>query len=83
MHEVKNFGRIRGHDVSDVSLEEGFLLVSKVRIETYCSDAVCDRVVQVLRDAAHTGLRGDGKIFVSNVENAMRISNGDLGEAAI
>lgn len=54
-----------------------------VRIEIFCEDALVAEIVRAIQEAAHTGLRGDGKIYVLNVEDAVRISSGEHGEAAI
>lgn len=54
-----------------------------VKLELICKDTDADRFVEVLREAATTGFRGDGMIFVSDVTRAVRIRNGDTGEAAL
>lgn len=53
------------------------------RLETFCNDDVIETVLTALRDAAHTGLRHDGKIYVLPVEDAMRISSGKRGPGAV
>ena len=53
------------------------------RIEIFCPDGLVEEVIAVLLQAAHTGLRGDGKIYVSEVQTAIRISTGERGEAAV
>ena len=54
-----------------------------VRIEVFCTDNLASIVVTAIEHAAHTGLRGDGKIYVIPVEDAIRISSGEHGESAI
>ena len=58
-------------------------LLPKVRLETVCLDEDAERIVKTIVDAARTGEIGDGKIFVYNVEDAIRIRSMDRGEAAI
>ena len=58
-------------------------LVPKVKLELVVSDEMVDKVVGSIREAAHTGRIGDGKIFVIPVKDAVRIRTGDRGEAAI
>lgn len=54
-----------------------------VRIEIICTDALAPKLVETIRKNAHTGKSGDGKIFVSSVVSALRISNGDTDEDAL
>ena len=78
--EVRGFGR--GRD--DVAVPEVLYGAAKrVRVEVAARDDVSVSVVDAIRRAAHTGNRGDGKIFVSHIETAIRISSGDEGDAAI
>lgn len=58
-------------------------LLNKVKAEVVISDGLVDKVITEVRDAVNTGKVGDGKIFVVNVENAVRIRTGESGEAAI
>lgn len=53
-----------------------------VKLEVFCSDDSLDEVVSLIEKAAHTGLKGDGKIYVSNIDQAVRISTGERGEGA-
>ncbi len=57
--------------------------VPHVKIEVVCLDNLVDTVVTTIEKAAYTGLRGDGKIYVSPVENAVRIETGEHGESAV
>ena len=54
-----------------------------VRIEVFCADALSENIVETIQRASHTGLRGDGKIFVIPVEQAVRISSGERGADAV
>lgn len=54
-----------------------------VKVEIACRDDLSDHVVATIAKAAHTGLKGDGKIYVSNIEQAVRISTGERGEGAV
>jgi len=77
--DVRGFGR--GRD--DVAVPEVLYGAAKrVRVEVAVRDDVAHTVIEAIRQAAHTGKRGDGKIFVTNVENALRISSGEQGDAA-
>ena len=58
-------------------------MVPKVKIELVCDDALAPRVVETLRQSAGTGSIGDGKIFVLDVGQAVRIRTGETGEAAL
>ena len=58
-------------------------LLPKVKIEVVVKDQDVERIAKAIIDAAHTGIIGDGKIFISNVENAIRIRTGEKGENAI
>ena len=55
----------------------------RVRIEVFCLDERVSDVMRAIEEAAHTGLRGDGKVYVLNVEDALRISTGQRGEDAV
>ncbi len=54
-----------------------------VRIDVFCADDQATKCVEAIRQAAHTGLRGDGKIYVLPVEEAIRISTGERGQSAV
>ena len=57
--------------------------VSDVRVEVACPDELVGRVVTVIETASHTGLRGDGKIYVAPLDQAVRISTGERGDDAV
>jgi nitrogen regulatory protein P-II 1 len=81
--EVHGHGRQKGHTETYRGAEYQIDLLPKVKLETVIADADLERVVNVVADAAKTGKIGDGKIFISSIENAVRIRNGDLGEGAL
>jgi nitrogen regulatory protein PII len=83
MSNIRGFGRGRAKDAVDrVSVESTDFIIS-IRLEIYCSDEVAHQVVNTINENTHTGLRGDGKIYISNVQDAVRISTGERGEAAV
>lgn len=81
--EIRGFGR--GALRADLSRTHYELVdyVPHVRLEIACRDDLVERAVEVIQDSARTGLRGDGKIYVSNLENAIRISTKESGEQAV
>ena len=76
--EVKGFGRGRTTDTPDPELLYG--TTEKVRVEVMVPDDMQNAVVDAIREAAHTGNRGDGKIYVIPVDRAVRIATGQEGE---
>jgi len=81
--EVRGHGRQKGHTEVYRGTEYNVDLLPKVRIELVVPDSRVDEVLAVLAAAARTGKIGDGKIFVYSVLDAIRIRNGDRGEAAL
>jgi nitrogen regulatory protein P-II 1 len=81
--EVRGHGRQKGHKESYRGQEYQVDLLPKVKVETVVPSARAEEVVNVLCAAARSGKIGDGKIFVSDVSEAVRIRNGDRGEAAL
>ncbi len=81
--EVKGFGRQKGHVELYRGAEYDITFIPKVKIEIVVPDAMADKVVSTIEEKAKTGKIGDGKIFVSSVEDAIRIRTGEKGEAAI
>lgn len=55
----------------------------RIKLEVVCRDDLVDVVVNTIEEAAHTGLKGDGKIYVASIEQAVRISTGEHGECAV
>lgn len=81
--EVKGFGRQKGHKELYRGAEYVVEFLPKVKIETVVNDDVVEDAVQAIKKAASTGRIGDGKIFISPVEDAIRIRTGESGEVAI
>ena len=81
--EVKGFGRQKGHKETYRGTEYQIDFVPKVKIDVAVSDNVAQRVVETIARAAKTGSIGDGKIFVSDLGNVVRIRTGEAGEGAI
>ena len=81
--EVQGFGRQKGHKEIYRGAEYQVHFVPKLRIEVAVSEAIADRVVETLREAAQTGEIGDGKIFVYDLSQSVRIRTGEQGEDAL
>ena len=81
--EVKGFGRQKGHKELYRGAEYVVEFLPKIKIEVVVSEDVLEDTVQAIVKAASTGRIGDGKIFVSPVEDAIRIRTGESGEVAI
>ena len=81
--EVKGFGRQRGHTELYRGAEYVVDFLPKVKIEVVLDDDMVERAVEAIQRAAHTGRIGDGKIFVTSVEEAIRIRTGERGAEAI
>ena len=81
--EVKGFGRQRGHKEVYRGAEYQVDFVSKVKIEIVIDDEMLDQTLDVIQQAAKTGKIGDGKIFVSTIDNAIRIRTGESGGSAL
>jgi nitrogen regulatory protein P-II 1 len=81
--EAKGFGRQRGHKEVYRGAEYQVDFVPKVKIEVVVEDDAAAQVVQAARNAAQTGQVGDGKIFVSPVDDVMRIRTGETGDEAV
>ena len=81
--EIRGFGRQKGHKEQYRGAEYTVDLVPKVKIEVVVGDAAVTAVVEAILRAAKTGEIGDGKIFVSSLESAVRIRTGEKGEAAV
>jgi nitrogen regulatory protein P-II 1 len=81
--EAKGFGRQKGHTELYRGAEYVVDFLPKVKIEVVCDDATAERAVEAIVDAARTGRIGDGKIFVSTLEEVVRIRTGERGEDAI
>lgn len=81
--EVKGFGRQKGHTELYRGAEYVVDFLPKVKIEVGVSDAIVDQTIEAISAAAQTGKIGDGKIFVTSLEQAVRIRTGETGDEAI
>jgi nitrogen regulatory protein P-II 2 len=81
--EVKGYGRQKGQTEIYRGAEYAVNFLPKVKVEVVVPDELADRAVDVIQAAARTGKIGDGKIFVLDVEQAVRIRTGDAGAAAL
>ena len=81
--EVKGFGRQKGHTELYRGAEYSVDFLPKLKIETAVTSEMAERVVEAIQKAATTGKIGDGKIFVSSLEEVIRIRTGETGAQAI
>ncbi len=81
--EVKGFGRQKGHTELYRGAEYVVDFLPKVKVETVVDDEAVEKVIEAISKAANTGKIGDGKIFVLNVEQAVRIRTGESGSEAL
>ena len=81
--DVKGFGRQRGHTELYRGAEYVVDFLPKCRIELAVDDAIVEQVVEAIVQSARTGKIGDGKIFVADLEQAVRIRTGETGAAAV
>lgn len=81
--EVKGFGRQKGHTELYRGAEYVVDFLPKVKIETAVSDDDLERAIEAISSAANTGKIGDGKIFVTNIEQTIRIRTGETGPEAL
>ena len=81
--EVRGFGRQKGHTETYRGAEYTVDFVPKVKIEVVADDTMADKVISTIVAAAKTGQIGDGKIFVSSLDEVIRIRTGETGQEAI
>jgi nitrogen regulatory protein P-II 1 len=81
--EAKGFGRQKGHTELYRGAEYVVDFLPKVKIEIVMEDSMVERAVEAIQQSAHTGRIGDGKIFISSIEEAIRIRTGERGPDAI
>lgn len=81
--EVKGYGRQKGHTEIYRGAEYVVDFVPKIKIETVVADDMLDKVIEVISNAANSGKIGDGKIFITPVERAVRIRTGEEGANAL
>ena len=83
VYEAKGFGRQKGHTELYRGAEYAIDFLPKIKIELIISDDLVNDVIDVIKNKAHTGRIGDGKIFVSSVDEVIRIRTGEIGKEAI
>jgi nitrogen regulatory protein P-II 1 len=81
--EVKGYGRQRGHTELYRGAEYVVDFLPKVKIEIVVDDPLLQRAIEAIQHAAHSGKIGDGKIFVSSIEQVVRIRTGETGSSAV
>ena len=81
--EVKGFGRQKGHTELYRGAEYVVDFLPKIKIELVLTDEMVEPAMEAIIKAAHTGKIGDGKIFVSSIEQVVRIRTGEMGESAV
>ena len=81
--EVKGFGRQKGHVELYRGAEYDVAFIPKIKIEVVVGEGMAEKAVAMIQEKARTGKIGDGKIFVTSVEQIIRIRTGETGEAAI
>ncbi|QWD79682.1 P-II family nitrogen regulator [Polynucleobacter sp. MWH-Spelu-300-X4] len=81
--EVKGFGRQKGHTELYRGAEYVVDFLPKVKIEAAVDDSIVDRAIEAIEKSAKTGKIGDGKIFVSSIEQVIRIRTGETGQSAL
>jgi len=81
--EVRGFGRQKGHKEQYRGAEYNIEFIPKIKLEVVIADQDEEKVVGAIIVAARTNTIGDGKIFVRNIDNAIRIRTGETGEAAL
>ena len=81
--EVKGFGRQKGHTELYRGAEYVVDFLPKIKLELVVGDEMVEAAIEAIIKAAHTGKIGDGKIFVSSVEQVVRIRTGETGESAV
>ncbi len=81
--EVKGFGRQKGHVELYRGAEYDVAFIPKVKLEIVVPDSIADKAISTIQEKAKTGKIGDGKIFVSKIEEIIRIRTGERGETAI
>ncbi len=81
--EVRGYGRQKGHKEVYRGSEYNIEFVPKMKVELVCSDEKVEQAIEIILRCAKSGEIGDGKIFITSVEDAIRIRTGESGESAI
>jgi nitrogen regulatory protein PII len=80
---IQGFGRGRAKEARQRIVEDMVEYMPRVKLEIFCLDSLVEDVIIAIEKAVRTGLRGDGKIYVTPVDTAVRISSGERGEGAV
>ena len=83
VYEAKGFGRQKGHTELYRGAEYVVDFLPKIKLEFIINDEILEEVIETIKSSAHTGKIGDGKIFVSNIEEIIRIRTGEKNSDAI
>jgi nitrogen regulatory protein P-II 1 len=81
--EIKGFGKGKAHDANDKIVFEMVEFIPRVKLEVVVDDRMVDEVVKVIQKYAHTGNTGDGKIFISTIDDVVKIRTNEHGKDAI
>ncbi|MGD8780791.1 MAG: P-II family nitrogen regulator [Ignavibacteria bacterium] len=81
--EVRGYGRQKGHKEIYRGTEYNIEFVPKAKIEVFCTDENAEKIIKIIIECCKSGKTGDGKIFVSSVEDAIRIRTEESGDSAI
>ena len=81
--EVKGFGRQKGHTEFYRGAEYVIDFLPKLKLEIATTDAQAEQVIETIKETVHTGKIGDGKIFVLNLEQSIRIRTGEIGDDTV
>ncbi len=81
--DIRGFGKSKGEDASHKIIEDKIEYVPKVKLEIVVEDELVEHVVKVIMDHAHTGIIGDGKVFIYDVKEVFKVRTGERGHAAI
>lgn len=81
--EVRGFGRNRADNAAQKWVDSGIAYAVKTKLEIMVPDALVEQVVKTIQEAAHTGRPGDGKVFVIDIEQTVKIRTGESGEDAV
>lgn len=81
--DVRGFGRSKAHSSATHPIEGASEFSEHVKVEIVCRDSAVDRIIDAIKSDAYTGLRGDGRIFVSEVRRAIRIQDGFEGDTVV
>ncbi|MBT3250521.1 MAG: P-II family nitrogen regulator [Candidatus Marinimicrobia bacterium] len=81
--DIRGFGKAKTKNSSQSIDDELIDFIPHVKLEIFCRDDLVNQIITTIQESAHTGLHGDGKIYVTQVHQAFRISTGEFGEVAI